>query len=82
MLTGRREQFKTLRQFGGLSATFVAMRASMMCLVQAMLAHLSLLHLASLPHVICKAKLQVVAIIGDGALTGGMALEAIITLVA
>lgn len=78
LLTGRRERFHTIRQFGGLSGylrreespydVFGASHAS-----TSISAALGLAVARDLQGKDCK----VVAIIGDGALTGGMALEAI-----
>lgn len=78
LLTGRREGFHTIRQFGGLSGylrrdespydTFGASHAS-----TSISAALGMAVARDLRGENCK----VVAIIGDGALTGGMALEAL-----
>ncbi len=78
LLTGRREGFHTIRQFGGLSGylrrdespydTFGASHAS-----TSISAALGMAVARDLRGENCK----VVAIIGDGALTGGLALEAI-----
>lgn len=78
LVTGRREQFHTIRQFGGLSGylrrdesiydVFGASHAS-----TSLSAALGLAVGRDLRGEDCK----VVAIIGDGALTGGMALEAL-----
>ncbi|HLZ80672.1 MAG TPA: 1-deoxy-D-xylulose-5-phosphate synthase [Ktedonobacteraceae bacterium] len=78
LLTGRRDRFHTIRQFGGLSGylrreespydVFGASHAS-----TSISAALGLAAARDLKGEHCK----VVAIIGDGALTGGMALEAI-----
>ncbi len=78
LLTGRREQFHTIRQFGGLSGylrrdespydTFGASHASTS--ISAALGMAAARDLRG-------ENFKVVAIIGDGALTGGMALEAI-----
>lgn len=78
LLTGRRERFHTIRQFGGLSGylrreessydVFGASHAS-----TSISAALGLAVARDLQH----KDFKVVAIIGDGALTGGMALEAI-----
>lgn len=78
LLTGRREDFHTIRQFGGLSgylrrdeSPFDAFGAS----------HASTSISAALGMAVARdlqgENFKVVAIIGDGALTGGMALEAI-----
>lgn len=78
LLTGRRESFHTIRQFGGLSGylrrdeslydTFGASHASTSISAALGMAVARDLH---------GENFKVVAIIGDGALTGGMALEAI-----
>ena len=78
LLTGRRENFHTMRQFGGLAGylrrdespydTFGASHAS-----TSISAALGMAVARDLQGEQCK----VVAVIGDGALTGGMALEAI-----
>lgn len=78
LLTGRRERFHTIRQFGGLSGylrreespydVFGASHASTS--ISAALGIAVANELQGKDH-------KVVAIIGDGALTGGMALEAI-----
>ncbi len=78
LLTGRREQFHTIRQFGGLSGylrrdespydVFGASHASTS--ISAALGLAAARDLQGQHH-------KVVAVIGDGALTGGMALEAI-----
>ncbi|MBV9232097.1 MAG: 1-deoxy-D-xylulose-5-phosphate synthase, partial [Chloroflexi bacterium] len=78
LLTGRRDRFHTIRQFGGLSGylrrdespydVFGASHAS-----TSISAALGLAAARDMQGKDCK----VVAIIGDGALTGGMALEAI-----
>lgn len=76
LLTGRREQFPTLRQFGGLSGfpkpsesetdSFVAGHASSSVSIA-----LGMARARTLQH----QPYQVVALIGDGATTGGMAYE-------
>ncbi len=78
MLTGRRDQFDTLRQYKGLSGfinpaesehdAFVAGHSS---------TSISLAVGMALAKAHLKQKGKVVAVIGDGGLTGGMALEAI-----
>ena len=78
LLTGRRERFHTIRQFGGLSGylrrdeshydVFGASHAS-----TSISAALGLAAARDLQG----QDFKVVAVIGDGALTGGMALEAI-----
>ncbi|MEW6573062.1 MAG: 1-deoxy-D-xylulose-5-phosphate synthase [Bacillota bacterium] len=78
ILTGRRERFGTLRQFGGLSG-FPSRDESIYDVFST--GHASTSLSAALG--IAKArdlnqdKYAVVAVIGDGALTGGMALEAL-----
>src|ERR1700738_1986955 len=78
LLTGRRDRFHTIRQFGGLSgylrreeSAFVVFGAS----------HASTSISAALGLAAARAlqgkDFKVIAVIGDGALTGGMALEAI-----
>jgi 1-deoxy-D-xylulose-5-phosphate synthase len=78
LLTGRRERFHTIRQFGGLSgylrreeSPYDAFGAS----------HASTSISAALGMAVARdlegQNFKVVAVIGDGALTGGMALEAI-----
>ncbi len=76
LLTGRREQFPTLRQFGGMSGfpkpsesvtdSFVAGHASSSVSIA-----LGMARARTLQH----QPYQVVALIGDGATTGGMAYE-------
>ncbi|GCF08252.1 1-deoxy-D-xylulose-5-phosphate synthase [Dictyobacter arantiisoli] len=78
LLTGRRERFHTIRQFGGLSGylrrdespydTFGASHASTS--ISAALGMAAARDLQGERH-------KVIAVIGDGSLTGGMALEAI-----
>jgi 1-deoxy-D-xylulose-5-phosphate synthase len=78
LLTGRRQDFHTIRQFGGLSGylrrdespydTFGASHASTSISAALGMAVARDLH---------GENFKVVAVIGDGALTGGMALEAI-----
>ena len=78
LLTGRREQFKTLRQFGGLSG-YLRREESVYDAFGASHASTSIsaaLGIAAARDLQGK-DFKVVAIIGDGALTGGMALEAI-----
>lgn len=78
LLTGRRDRFHTIRQFGGLSgylrreeSTYDVFGAS----------HASTSISAALGLAVARdlqgQSFKVVAVIGDGALTGGMALEAI-----
>jgi len=78
LLTGRREQFKTIRQFGGLSG-YLRREESEYDVFGASHASTSIsaaLGVAAARDLQGK-DFKVVAIIGDGALTGGMALEAI-----
>ena len=76
IITGRREEFPTLRQFGGLSGfprpseseddAFIAGHASTSVSVALGIAR---------ARTLAKADYDVVAVIGDGALTGGLAYE-------
>ncbi|HTK10331.1 MAG TPA: 1-deoxy-D-xylulose-5-phosphate synthase [Ktedonobacteraceae bacterium] len=78
LLTGRRERFHTIRQFGGLSG-YLRREESPYDVFGASHASTSIsaaLGLAAARDVQGK-DYKVVAIIGDGALTGGMALEAL-----
>ncbi len=78
LLTGRRERFHTIRQFGGLSG-YLRRDESSYDVFGASHASTSIsaaLGLAAARD-IQGQNFKVVAIIGDGALTGGMALEAI-----
>ncbi|GAC1399228.1 MAG: 1-deoxy-D-xylulose-5-phosphate synthase [Ktedonobacteraceae bacterium] len=78
LLTGRRERFKTIRQFGGLSG-YLRREESEYDVFGASHASTSIsaaLGIAAARDLQGK-NFKVVAIIGDGALTGGMALEAI-----
>ena len=78
ILTGRREAFKNIRQFGGLSGfpkaresefdTFDTGHSS---------TSLTLAYGAAVGRDLARKKHKVVAVIGDGSLTGGMAFEAI-----
>jgi 1-deoxy-D-xylulose-5-phosphate synthase len=78
LLTGRRERFNTIRQFGGLSG-YLRRDESPYDVFGA--SHASTSISAALGLAIARdlrgEHFKVVAIIGDGALTGGMALEAI-----
>lgn len=78
ILTGRKDQFDKLRQFGGISG-FPKRCESKYDIFET--GHSSTSISASLGMArardLSKDKYQVVAIIGDGALTGGMALEAL-----
>ncbi len=78
LLTGRRERFHTIRQFGGLSG-YLRRDESPYDVFGA--SHASTSISAALGLAVARdlqgQKSKVVAIIGDGALTGGMALEAI-----
>ncbi len=78
LLTGRRERFHTIRQFGGLSG-YLRREESPYDVFGASHASTSIsaaLGIAAARDVQGK-DFKVVAIIGDGALTGGMALEAL-----
>ena len=78
LLTGRRERFHTIRQFGGLSG-YLRRDESEYDVFGA--SHASTSISAALGLAVARdlqgKDFKVVAIIGDGALTGGMALEAI-----
>ena len=78
LLTGRRERFHTIRQFGGLSG-YLRRDESPYDVFGA--SHASTSISAALGLAVARdlkgEKFKVVAIIGDGALTGGMALEAL-----
>ncbi len=78
LLTGRRERFHTIRQFGGLSG-YLRREESEYDVFGA--SHASTSISAALGLAVARdlqgKDFKVVAIIGDGALTGGMALEAI-----
>ncbi len=77
-LTGRRDRFHTIRQFGGLSG-YLRRDESLYDVFGA--SHASTSISAALGLAVARdlqgEHFKVVAIIGDGALTGGMALEAI-----
>lgn len=78
LLTGRRERFHTIRQFGGLSG-YLRRDESAYDVFGASHASTSIsaaLGLAAARDLLGQ-DFKVVAVIGDGALTGGMALEAI-----
>lgn len=78
IITGRRERFSTLRQYGGISGfpkpyesnddAFIAGHASNSISVALGMAR---------ARTICKDNYEVVCVIGDGALTGGLAFEGI-----
>ena len=78
IITGRREAFKTVRQWGGISG-FLKRSESPHDIFGA--GHASTSLSAALGFAVARDlkgdKFKVVAIIGDGALTGGMALEAL-----
>lgn len=78
LLTGRRDRFHTIRQFGGLSG-YLRREESLYDVFGA--SHASTSISAALGLAAARdlqgENFKVVAIIGDGALTGGMALEAI-----
>jgi 1-deoxy-D-xylulose-5-phosphate synthase len=76
MLTGRRERFDTLRQFGGMSG-FLARTESEHDVFGAGHAgtSISAAHGMAIARDLLKEDFHVVAIIGDGALTAGLAFE-------
>lgn len=78
LLTGRRDRFHTIRQFGGLSG-YLRREESVYDVFGA--SHASTSISAALGLAVARdlqgKNFKVVAVIGDGALTGGMALEAI-----
>src|SRR5438270_3068317 len=78
LLTGRRTQFHTIRQFGGLSG-YLRREESIYDVFGA--SHASTSISAALGLAVARdlqgKDIKVVAVIGDGALTGGMALEAL-----
>src|SRR5216683_2811253 len=78
LLTGRRDRFHTIRQFGGLSG-YLRREESPYDVFGA--SHASTSISAALGMAVARdlqgQNFKVVAVIGDGALTGGMALEAI-----
>jgi len=78
LLTGRRERFHTIRQFGGLSG-YLRREESPYDVFGA--SHASTSISAALGMAVARdlqgQDFKVIAVIGDGALTGGMALEAI-----
>ena len=78
LLTGRRDRFQTIRQFGGLSG-YLRRDESPYDVFGA--SHASTSISAALGLAVARdlrgEEFKVVAVIGDGALTGGMALEAI-----
>src|SRR5579863_6870402 len=78
LLTGRRDRFHTIRQFGGLSG-YLRREESIYDVFGA--SHASTSISAALGLAVARdlkgEQFHIVAIIGDGALTGGMALEAI-----
>lgn len=78
MLTGRRDQFDTLRQFKGLSGFINPLESEHDAFVAG---HSSTSISLAVGMALAKSHLKqsgkVVAVIGDGGLTGGMALEAI-----
>jgi 1-deoxy-D-xylulose-5-phosphate synthase len=78
ILTGRREEMKTLRQFKGLSGFPKVMESAHDCFETG---HSSTSISAALGFALARDLKQeehsVIAVIGDGALTGGMALEAL-----
>jgi 1-deoxy-D-xylulose-5-phosphate synthase len=78
LLTGRRDRFHTIRQFGGLSG-YLRREESPYDVFGA--SHASTSISAALGFAVARdlkgEQFKIVAVIGDGALTGGMALEAI-----
>ncbi len=74
MLTGRADQFDTLRRFGGLSG-YPSREESPHDFVENSHASTSLSY--ALGHALTYPDYWTVAVIGDGALTGGMAMEAL-----
>lgn len=78
IITGRREKFKTIRQFGGISG-FLKREESPHDIFGA--GHASTALSAALGFAVGRDLIgdnyHVVAVVGDGALTGGMALEAL-----
>jgi 1-deoxy-D-xylulose-5-phosphate synthase len=78
MITGRREQFKTLRQFKGLSGFVTPVESDHDAFIAG---HSSTAASLAVGMAIARDHLKqdhkVIAVIGDGGLTGGMALEAI-----
>lgn len=78
LLTGRREQFASLRQFGGLSGFPRPLESAHDAFATG---HSSTSVSAALGMALArdlqKQQYHVIAVIGDGALTGGMALEAL-----
>ena len=78
ILTGRKDKFDTLRKFGGLSGFPKTEDRNTICLILDIVAHLFLQRLAWLrARDLNNQTHEVVAVIGDGALTGGMSLEAL-----
>jgi 1-deoxy-D-xylulose-5-phosphate synthase len=80
VLTGRREQLSTIRQYGGL-APFCSIAESPHDIMGAGHASTSIGYAVGIKegmrHVGVEAEGKVVAVIGDGAMTGGVAFEAI-----
>src|SRR5438093_3378390 len=78
LLTGRRDRFHTIRQFGGLSG-YLRREESPYDVFGASHASTSISAALGLAvaHDLQGKNFKVIAVIGDGALTGGMALEAI-----
>ena len=78
LLTGRREQFSTLRQFGGLSG-FTCRDESPYDAFTVGHASTSISAAVGMAAArdLCGEDYHVIAVIGDGAITGGMALEAL-----
>lgn len=78
IITGRREEFKTLRQKGGLSG-FPKRNESPHDIVETGHSSTSISFALGLAQArdLLKENYKIIAVIGDGALTGGMALEAL-----
>ena len=80
VLTGRREQLGTIRQYGGL-APFCSIAESPHDIMGAGHASTSIGYAVGIKegmrHIAADADAKVVAVIGDGAMTGGVAFEAI-----
>ncbi len=77
ILTGRKDKFNTLRQYGGLSGFPKKCEVRMMYLKQVIVVHLYPLLGIARARDIKGENNKVIAVIGDGALTGGMAFEAL-----
>ena len=78
ILTGRRDQFSTLRQFGGLSGFMMPSESDTdPCITGHASSSVSVALGMAHARTIKNQKYHVVAVIGDGAMTGGMAYEAL-----